>query len=272
APVFCTQTTFVRSGSGIQVLKEPLTSPARGSRRTVDESLAITHQVSGSVYRPGRQLLWNLLRARAESGDVESIVQALRPWMEFLLQHARVAPAQVADVSEEVPKLSSYVLAGEFLDCTPFNLLNIDGELVPIDDEWQSKNDISLGWVVTRGVLWSMPSGMSAGSFVPSILQLVEALCASFDLAVSEADLEAWLGQEADFQKLVTGYPCEPLTTGGRSRGMRPFLSEISSLKQTVAELEVDVANLREREAELERLKVHANLLNVELAKRTGQV
>src|ERR1019366_3672071 len=261
APEVCTQTTFVRDGSGIRVLKEPLTSSASGSR-AVDESLAITHQVSESVYRPGRQLLWNLLRARAGGGDVESIVQALRPWMEFLLQHARVSPAQVADISKKLPKLSSYVLAGEFLDCTPFNLLDIDGELVPIDDEWQSENDISLGWVVTRGVLWSMPSGMSSGSRVPSILELMEALCASFDLAVSEADLETWLSQEAGFQKLVTGYPCEPLTTGRAFRGMRPFLSEISSLKQTVAERESDIANLRE----LDRLK------NVELAKRTEQL
>ncbi len=277
-PDFCTQTTFVRDGSEIRVLKEPLTASVIG-RRTVDESLTITHQVSESVYRPGRQLLWDLLRARAAGGDVESIVQALRPWMEFLLQHARVSPSQVVGASEELPRLSSYVLAGDLLDCTPFNLLKIDGELVPIDDEWQSKNDVSLGWVITRGVLWSMPSGLSAGNLAPSILELIEALCGSFHLAVSEADLETWLGQEAEFQKLVVGYPCEPLTTGRTFRGMRPFVSEISSLKQTVsslqqtvAELEVDVANLREREAELERLKVHANLLNVELAKRTGQL
>src|ERR1035441_3648780 len=139
--------------------------------------------------------------------------------MEFLLEHARVSPAQVADVPEELPKLSSYVLAGDFLDCTPFNLLNIDGKLVPIDDEWHSENDISLGWVITRGVLWSMPSGMSSGSLAPSILELIEALCASFDLAVSEADLETWLGQEAGFQKLVTGHSFETLITGRTFRG-----------------------------------------------------
>ena len=296
APEYCTQTTFVRSGSGIRVVKEPLTSSAKGSR-TVDEGLTITHHVSGSVYRPGRQLLWNLLRARASGGDVESIVQALRPWMEFLLQRARVSPAPIAAVSEKPPTLSSYVLAGEFLDCTPFNLLNIDGELAPIDDEWQSENDISLGWVVTRGVLWSMPSGMSSGSLAPSILELMEALCGSFDLAVSEADLEAWLGQEAEFQKLVIGYPCEPLTTGRTFRGMRPFVSEISSLKQTISSLqqtvssleqtvsslqqtvaarEVDVANLRtmvgEREAELDQVKARSRLLSVELAKRIEQL
>ena len=232
APEFCTQTTFVRHGSEIQVLKKPLMASAI-DRHTVDEGLTITHKVSESVYRPGRQLLWELLRARAGGGDVESIVQALRPWMEFLLQHARVSPAPVADASEKLPRLSSYVIAGDFLDCTPFNLLNIDGELVPIDVEWQSENDVSLGWVITRGVLWSMPSGMSSGSLAPSILELVEALCGSFDLAVSETDIEIWLDQEEDFQKLVTGHPCEPLTTGRTFRGMRPFVSEISSLKQT---------------------------------------
>ena len=97
APEFCTQTTFVRHGSEIRVLKKPLISSDNGSRHSVDEKLTIKHRVSESVYRPGRQLLWNLLRARASGGDIESIVQALRPWMEFLLQHARLSPEQSAD-------------------------------------------------------------------------------------------------------------------------------------------------------------------------------
>jgi GT2 family glycosyltransferase/SAM-dependent methyltransferase len=303
APEFCTQTSFVRRGSEIRVMKEPLTSSATG-RRTVDESLTITHYVSESVYRAGRQLLWNLLRARAGSGDVESIVQALHPWMEFLLQHARVSTAPIADVSEKRSKLASYVLSGDLLDCTPFNLLNIDGELVPIDVEWQSENDIRLGWVVTRGVLWSMPSGMSAGSLLPSLLELIEALCGSFDLAVSEPDIETWLGQEADFQKIVTGRPCEPLTTGRTFQGMRPFASEISSLKQTlrkrkeqvaslmqtvaarevdvaslmqtVAAREVDVANLRntlsEREASLEQVVMERDQLRNDISQLRARI
>jgi GT2 family glycosyltransferase/SAM-dependent methyltransferase len=290
APEFCTQTTFMRDGSGIRVLKEFLTPSAEGSRRTVHEGMTITHQVSESVYRPGRQLLWDLLRARAGSGDVESIVQALRPWMKFLLQHARVLPAPGADPLEEPPRLSSYVLAGEFLDCTPFNLLNADGKLVPIDEEWQSDNEISLGWVITRGVLWSLPGGMSSSDFAPSLFELIVALCGSFELAVSKKDVEVWLGQEAEFQELVTGRPCEPLTTGRRFRGLRPFVSEISSLKrllgqreqqvaglkQTVAGRELDVANLRstlsERESSLDQLRVINSSLSVELTKRNEQL
>jgi GT2 family glycosyltransferase/SAM-dependent methyltransferase len=243
APEFCTETSFVRRGSEIRVVKELLTT-SDNSRHTVDEGLTITHDVSESVYRRGRQLLWDLLRARAGNGNVESIVRALRPWMEFLLRHARVSTAPIAEVSETPLQLASYMISGDFLDCTLFNLLDIDGELVPIDEEWQSENDVSLGRVVTRGVLWSMPSGMSSGDASPSILELITSLCDSFELAVSEAEIETWLGQEAEFQRIVTGQSSEPLTTGRTFQGMRPFVGEISSLKQTVATLEEEVTNV----------------------------
>ncbi len=250
APEFCTQTTFVRRGPEIRVLKKLLTSPDNG-RRMVDERRTITHQLSEAVYRPGRQVLWKLLRARAVGGDVESIVQALHAWMEFLLRHARIATAPIADVSEKPSRLSSYVISGAFLDCTPFNLLEIDGDLVPIDEEWQSENEVRLGWVVTRGVVWSMPSGMSSGSLLPSLLEIIKALCDSFGLAVVAADVEVWLRQEEDFQRIVTGQPCEPLTTERTFQGKRSFVSEISSLKQeicslkqTIGEQEVQVTNL----------------------------
>ena len=245
AAEFCTQTSFMRDGSEIRVLKNHLPSSADG-RRTVDESLTITHHVSGSVYRPGRQSLWNLLRARAESGNAESIVQALRPWMQFLLQHARISTGPITDVSETPSKLASYVLSGALLDCTPFNLLSIDGRLASIDEEWRSDNDISLGWVITRGVLWSMPSGMSSCSFQPSLLELIKALCDSFGLAVSESDIEAWLEQEAEFQSAVTGLRCEPLTTERTFLGLRPFVSEISSLKEEISSLKEEISRLKQ--------------------------
>ena len=160
---------------------------------------------------------------------------------------------QVADVSEEPPKLSSYVLAGDFLDCTPFNLLDIDGELVPIDEEWQSENDISLGWVITRGVLWSMPSGMSSGSLAPSLLELIEALCGSFELAVSETDRGnlAWPGsrlpETRHWSALRTADHGKNVSRNAtfRKRDLQPESRRSGSLQQTVATREVDVANLR---------------------------
>ena len=131
---------------------------------------------------------------------------------------------------------------------------------------------------------------MSSSEAAPSLFELIVALCGSFELAVSKQDVEIWLGQEAEFQKLVTGRPCEPLTTGRRFRGLRPFVSEISSLKrllgqheqqvasleQPVAGLKIDVANLRstlsERESSLDQLRVINSSLSVELTKRNEQL
>jgi GT2 family glycosyltransferase/SAM-dependent methyltransferase len=246
APQFCTQTSFVRRGTEIQVVKQLLAQAGSAPSSMNEGGLTITHEVADSIYRPGRQLLWNVLRARAANADVAGSVRALRPWMEFLLRHSRVLSPPVADVTERRPKLTSYALPGDFLDCTPFNLLEIDGEFIPIDAEWRSEADVSLGWVVTRGLLWAMPFGMSWGDPSPSILDLVQELCDSFELAVSAADVEIWLAQEEKLQRFVTGHPGEPLTIERRFRGLQSFLGEVSSLKQTVAQREEQISSLQQ--------------------------
>ncbi len=303
APGFCTQTTFGRRRSDIVVMKKLLT-PSADSPHQLNENLTITHNVSDSTYRPGRQELWRLLRAKAVNGDLESIVQALRPWMEFLLQRARIAAAPTDDVLEKPRKLASYVLAGYLMDCTPFNLLSIGTELVPIDVEWQSVDYISLGWVITRGILWSMSAGMASGRASLSLMDTVRGLCNSFDLEVRETDVESWLDLEEDFQELVTGLPCEPLTKVRTFGGMVPFVSEISNLKQrlgqraeqvleleqAIAARDADITNLRsmvsdrdeyianlilERDKlgkELSQLQAQDSSLKIELTQRTEEL
>jgi GT2 family glycosyltransferase/SAM-dependent methyltransferase len=307
APGFCTETSFGRRGSEIQVTKKLLT-PSDDSPHKVTDNLTITHHVNDSVYNPGQQLFLDLLRARARSGDLSSIVQALRPWMEFLLHHARISPAAIDGVLVGSGKLASYVLNGHLVDCTPFNLLKIDDDLVPIDMEWHSNADISLGWVVTRGVLWSMPCGMSAARNSPSLLHIIQGLCDFFALEVSAKEVENWLGLEEDFQRVVTGLPCEPLTVNRTFCGMVPFLGEISSLKemlaqrgaqireleqtleQTLVARQVDISNLRNMVADrdkhvadlitekdqlgdgLSRLRAEHGLLKIELTKRTEEL
>src|SRR5208337_2887260 len=113
APEFCAQTRFARCGSEIQVLKEPLVS-RDPQQYVVTESMKIRNHLAESPYRPGRQLFWNLLRARAKIGDLEAIVQALSPWVEFLLRHARVPASSINEASGGLSPLASYTLPGEF--------------------------------------------------------------------------------------------------------------------------------------------------------------
>ena len=237
------QTKFVRCANSIRVLKEPLTSiPPRPV--LVHEGLTINHQMEESVYRPGRQLLWRLLKARARSGDLDAVVEALRPWMEFLLQHARVPTAYLEDVSGGSSNLASYKLPGEFLDCTPFNVLDTGDALIPIDLEWQSDREVSMGWVLTRGVLHALLSGIPSANNLQSNAEVTKALAQQYGMSALDEELHGWMEEEERFQRGVcdvpVGLPTVLLTSGGLQRWGR----EISRLNQVVGERDGQVATL----------------------------
>lgn len=246
APQFATQTRFVRDGPQIKVLKEHLL-PANGDRSIVLEGTTINHRLPESDYRPGRQITWRLLRARAQSGELKPVVEALRPWMEYLLRHARVGAADIADFTGQLPSLTSYVVPGDFLDCTPFNVLESGKEFAAIDLEWCADRDVPLGWVVTRGVLWSLTSGMPIADHLPSAIAVIEALCQEFKFSVSESSLHAWLQQEADFQTAATGRLHSVIPTDKTSSGMLSMVTEIASLQQAVATQDGQLAARQEQ-------------------------
>ncbi|MGC2108020.1 MAG: glycosyltransferase [Candidatus Korobacteraceae bacterium] len=255
APEFCTQTEFARGGSEITVFKEPLTSQPAHSVR-LPEGLTITHHIGESAYRPGRQLLWRLLEARARSGDLEATAQALRPWMEFLLAHARASTTQYETVSGKQQELACYKISGKFLDCIPSNLIDTGQELVPIDLEWQADRDIPLGWIVSRGVLWSINSGVLPSGRSHTMLEITQALCGAFGLAVRESEIQGWLDLEYAFQSLVLDRPCETLTTARSPTGIRLYSRAFAVLLQSVETAGHAVASDQVKQVEAGRRRI----------------
>ena len=234
-PEYATQTRFLRSGSKIRVVKEHLDKVRRHSATELPitvERLTVRNRLEESEYRPGRQVLWRLLRARAREGHLEVAVQALFPWLEFLLGNART---QGPRPSEE-RRLASYIIPGDFIDCTPFNLLQSNGELVPIDLEWKSDGDVALGWIVTRGVLWSLCVGLPIDSQLDSVFTVIETLAKHVGLSVSTAEISLWLELEAGFQTLTSGQESKLLQNSATSTGLRSFVSEVASLGRSLLE------------------------------------
>ena len=245
APEFCTQTRFVRNADGIQVFKEPLTAaPVRPV--LVSDEATISHRMDASTYRPGRQLLWRLLKARARSGDLNPVVEALRPWMVFLLRQARIPTSSLADSSSGSSKLAAYMLPGEFLDCTPFNVLETADGLVAIDLEWQSDREVSLGWVVTRGVLHALLSGLPSANHLRSNAEVTKSLARQYGMSVSDAEIESWLEQEERFQNGTSDVPAGPPTIDLTTSGLQSWVGEISRLNQWVIERDGQIANLHQ--------------------------
>ena len=242
APEFATQTRFVRQGPKLRVLKESLTASA--CPRVSTGQITFWNKLEDADYSPGRQILWRLLKARADAGDLNAVVRALQPWAEFLLKNARVPTAHAARASMRAPSLASYMLPGDFLDCTPFNVLDTGHGLVVIDTEWTTDHDIPLGWVVSRGIMWSLISGVPAANHLQSVVEVIQALCDKLGLVVSAADLGCWMSQEARFQAVVVGHPPEELVLTRTSSGLRSFTSEISGLTESVSVRDGQIANL----------------------------
>jgi GT2 family glycosyltransferase/SAM-dependent methyltransferase len=244
-PEFATQTKFIRLDHGIKVVKEALHHVA-GGRLFVIGDMTVSNQLADSDYQSGRQILWKLLMARAAAGDVDAVAEALHPWMSFLLKRAGIPTGRLVDLSAGFSRLSSYVLPGDLLDCTPFNLLDTGNELVNIDVEWHSDRDVELGWVVTRGILWSLSSGVPSANPLQSITEVAEALCKIFRLSVSESEVQIWIDREIEFQAAVTGLAFPGVTDRSTSNGNRRFASEISDLNRDVATRVGQIAGLEE--------------------------
>lgn len=286
---FCIQTTFKRRDTDIEVRKSLLTSP-RGRQVCLPGGIAIRHEPQESVYCRGRQLLSDLRKARARSGDVDAMVEALLPWMSFLLRHAYSDEPTPAQTPVATSELASFKIAGKFLDCLPANLLRQEEELTPIDVEWDSDHDIPLGWVITRGLVWSLRSGVPLSSQTDSLHAIAQVLCRASGLRVEERDMQLWLELEAAFQTAVTGRRWKAEDIGQLSGGLRSFnelLNElhylqtlsrnlhqqIDDLQQVVVLREEEVVTLAEsvtlREKEISRVLRELDRLQIKLSAAT---
>ena len=238
---FATQTRFLRREGKLLVVKERLTAVAAPPCVKVGGT-TIWNVLADSEYYPGRQLLWGFLRARARSGGIESIVQALRPWVEFLLKHARPPADRIADSGGQPTSVALFTVPGDFLDCTPFNLMNTPSGLVYFDAEWKSEGGLPLGWILTRGVVHSLAAGLPSVDQSLSIAEVVEALCGSFAISVSRQEIQGWLDQESDFQCMATGRVREEISAEAKPGGrMRALVGEIARLTGEVVGLTGEV-------------------------------
>jgi len=249
---FATQTRFVRHGSTIKVLKE-LLQPSAEAHFVMVGDTTLTQELGNGTYTPGRQLTWRVLAGRASKGDLGTIVDALVPWMEFLLQRAHSSTRPQAGASSKLVPLASYVVPGDMLDCTTFNLIDAGTGLVPIDLEWKASSDLPLGWIVTRGVVQALIVGGPHTNPLRSVGQVVEALCGRMGLSVSDSEVQQWLQQETSFQTAVLGYPIHPLSAERTSSGLRSFINEIASLDRQAQEQAGQIVDLQNTVEDRER-------------------
>jgi GT2 family glycosyltransferase/SAM-dependent methyltransferase len=261
-PEFAAATSFHQCDKGISVIKEPL-FPEMPRNRQFQDGLILFNKPSVSTYHLGPQLLRRLLAVRANTGTIEQVIAELRPWLDFLLKWA-VTDSESEDNVNDCSNLRSRMIPGRYLDCTPFNLIETHHGLIFIDDEWQTDHLVSLGWVITRGILQSLSVGLAKENSVCSVLNVVQRLSRTVGLLATEADIVAWLRMEMRFQSLVTGQalPDFAIYLDRSSSGLLCINQNLVLQEAQIISLDQELAN---REAQIISL-------DQELAKRGAQI
>jgi GT2 family glycosyltransferase/SAM-dependent methyltransferase len=236
-PSFASQTTFTRYSDGIYVQKTPVFEGI--ARNKVGPTGAtFTNLVGDSPYYQGRQMQWRLLLARARGADLGQIVLELRPWFDFLLHNSSRSRQSCSSPSEPDYNLASFEVTGDFLDCTPFNIIAAAETLVLFDKEWAVDSPIPLGWVVVRGAIYALSVGPRTTSATPSWYDIVHGLCEAVGLRVSPDDVTGWVRDEQRFQEFVVGYRSRPTAGDLCSLGFAfsEAVSDVNALQSKTVE------------------------------------
>jgi SAM-dependent methyltransferase len=234
AAEFAVETRFRREDGVIRVHKERF-YPERAARQRFANGAILENIAIGTDYVHGPLALMALMDARARGGDLAAIVAALQSWFDFLLEHAK--PGAGRD-------LAGFTLPGDFLDATPFNLVETHNGLARIDIEWRIDREIPLGWVATRSIvhaLWGIAGFESARV---TVAEVVGALCERHRLTVTREEVAGWIERENELQELSSGAALPP---GLVSRPLIALAGRGAAQDTCVGDLARKVADLEAR-------------------------
>jgi len=239
-PEFSVLTTFCRTDESISVTKEAI-APFLARTHYFHDGFDISNVLSRSNYHLGSQLLWRVLSVRANNGTLDQVVAALQPWFNYIIQYATSDLSEPTDDKVGMNNLKHFLVPGNFIDCTPFNIIETTQGLIYIDDEWQANCVVPLGWVVARSVLHSLRVGLATGDLTINTTNVVQALCKSSGLSVTEADIASWVEMEARFVSFVTGQAPSNI-----SKSLSRPTSDLISLNQSIFERDEQITSLNQ--------------------------
>jgi len=211
---FRTVTTIKRIGSVIKVCKERL-----HPELPLESSPLVRLRVPGVTdFHKGETMAHVLTRKLLHPATTFSnFVDLLKPWAHFLRKN--ISPDQGPDSERIVP--------GEFLDCTPRNLIHSasnPSSLIYFDAEWEYLRPLPLLLPLFRGLLHLRVQCVNNGIFENLPLKyIMPKVFRELGFAFSDTDLATMTEHEADFQCLITPWRREDWLEETRNVLSNPF-------------------------------------------------
>jgi SAM-dependent methyltransferase len=247
-PAFQTETRFRATAAGIAVERVPMapgtTPPAHAPIRQAQDA---TDFVEGQLWierlgpiinRPG----WTVAEVAAWS----------EPW-----RRALQAAAGLTGESLDA------VLPARLLDATPFNLAGPDDRLGFFDLEWEPAWPVEYGFVVFRGLFWSLARLRSIASGAANTPIGVQALTLEVlrvaGLLVTDAEAERYLDLEAALQEQTSTVAASAARAALASMMVlpRPPLSEVADAAGQHFRLQARATALEQQWTKLETYAKH---------------
>ncbi|WP_435547583.1 class I SAM-dependent methyltransferase [Desulfobacterium sp. N47] len=153
-PNFATETVLQSDGDTIIVEKRTLFHQTPDKYNLIN-GFHLYHQPSHRTsYVSGRLYVVELHSILARGGNITDLANWARPWIELLEAEVTQGP-------------DGRMLPGIWLDGVPFNFIrDISGNLVLIDEEWQTEEPIPFGWVLSRGFIYTLMSCPASSGFL----------------------------------------------------------------------------------------------------------
>ncbi|MCK5520593.1 MAG: hypothetical protein KAI81_05740, partial [Candidatus Marinimicrobia bacterium] len=224
------ETKFYKEQDEIVVEKKacyPLASEKKSG-----EPETVIHHLGKMEYVQGVPYGYTLLDQVSKENSLAQFVTYLTPWVEWLR-----ANALSQSVSEGGEKL---LVPGKLYDCMPANfLINKQKELCIIDQEWEYKAPLELGFVFFRGIYREVSANFEYFEQTDifknrTILDILDHIYTVFELPFNQELFNDYLDHEVTFQLEVGTYG---VGRKGLIEKLHTFFYGTRTLKSGVAEL-----------------------------------
>lgn len=144
---YCKETRFYTDASGIQVgsrLLKPGSKPHK-------ESYLVHSLVEKTEYVQGQVLHFKFLEVIAKEGlNIPSMVCFFAKYLSVLQAIFKRDGLDFQSLAPEV------IIPGRYFDCLPHNIIEGEPDPLFIDQEWEAKHNLELGFLVFRAILLSV--------------------------------------------------------------------------------------------------------------------
>ena len=277
-PLYCKETRFeVTTDKTIEVVYKRV--GATNQKGDVDEEQVIDFDCPPTAsYTNGKTMSWYFVQIVTQDGwKIEEVGEFLRRYIS-VLEH--FLDQTGLTLSLDSPKVR---LPGKFFDLVPQNIIiTTDGAPVIIDKEWFFRQDVELGHLLLRGLLWMLGSvtrigkNLMAETFTRG--EFIHSSLAAAGFTLTEKEFSRFIEVESKVQEQVTGrsareflawWPHQPLHQHNHAQALAERDGQIANLNQAIGERDGQISNLNQ---EIGKCGEQISTLNQAIGERDSHI